>query len=123
MENITYRDQILWGTSLSMAEEKEIDLCYGFVKEYVRNKNDIYNICGLSQYTKNFMGMKWQCGESVNNSHLCDKDLSIKKEDLIGAIEMMVSEDISISGEQILKSFKKRNYVDIYNCGRVFFIK
>ena len=123
MENISYRDQILWGTSLSMAEEKEIDLCYDFVKEFVRNRNEIYNICDLAQYTKNFIGMKWQCGESVNGSHLCDKDKSIKKENLIKAIEMMVSDDISINGDQILKSFKKRNYVDEYNCGRIFFVR
>ena len=123
MENITYRDQILWGTSLSMAAETEIDICYDFVREYVRNRKDIYNKCEQSHPTKNFISIKWECGETANNSDLCDKANSIKKEDLIVEIEKMVSNDISISGEEILKSFEKRKYVDIYKCDRVFFIR
>lgn len=121
MENITYRDQVIWGTSLSMAKEDEIELCYGYVKESVERRRDIYYQCKESISTKTFIGERWQCDKAVHSSDLCSTALSIKKEDVIAQIERMVSDDITVSGEEILKAFKNRGYIDIYKCDRVFF--
>ena len=124
METMTYQDQRIWGTSLGMAKDDEIEECYKYVKQFINRRKDLYYKCEMSLTTKNFIGNHWQCGESTRSSDLCDKELSIKREDLILAIEKMVlADDIQVSGENILSSFKKRKYIEVYKCGRVFFLK
>jgi len=121
--DISYRDQVIWGTSLDMAEENEIEKSYDYIRRHIEENNGIYYTCEHSKGTKNFIDMRWLCGEAAHSSDLCNKNHSIKKEDLIREIEEMVSNEIDVSGEKIIKSFKKRGYIDIYKCNRVFFIK
>lgn len=119
MENISYRDQVIWGTSLSMAKEDEIGACYNFIKEYIISRKDLYLHCEKAIIEKR----KWICGESLNSAPLCDTARSINKEELISEIELMVSDEITVDGEKILDDFKKRRFVDVYKCGKVFFLK
>lgn len=123
MEHMSYRDQIIWGTSLEMAKEDEIALCYKYIKEHIINKNEMFKMCDDAKSTKNFIDVRWLCGEAANSYNYCDKIPSITKEHLAAEIEAMVTDAIDVDGENIIKIFKKRGYIDIYRCNRVFFIE
>lgn len=126
MEKITYRDQVIWGTSLNMADEDEIELCYKYIKESIDRRKDLYNICSDAVSANSFINSvdsRWQCGNNVTNLTMCDKVESIEKEELINLIDGMISDDINVNFEEIFKIFKNRGYIDVYRCDRVFFLK
>jgi len=126
MEKITYRDQVIWGTSLHMAEEDEIELCYKYIKDSIDKRRDIYSKCNEAISIVSFINSvdpKWRCGNSVKSFELCDKVPSIEKVDLINLIDGMVSDDINIDYEEIFKVFIDLGHIVIYKCDRVFFMK
>lgn len=124
MEQITYQDELIWGTSLNMAKENEIYECYKRVRDYIKNRSDDFNWCKKSNSTKSFMDTKWECGESARSQDLCDKMPSIKSEDFVKEVQSLVTADeVIVNGENILKSFENKGYISVYNCGRIFFLK
>ncbi|MEX1376427.1 MAG: hypothetical protein AB1Z23_03025 [Eubacteriales bacterium] len=121
MENISYEEQIIWGTSLGMASEDEIKLCHDIVKNFVISKSKVYQICESSKSTKNFIDIRWECGEVVSSLDLCEKEFSIKKELLAKEIECIVEKDLTIDGETVVNALKKNGYITICRGGQVFF--
>ena len=126
MEVLSYRDQVIWGTSLDMADEDEFELCYKYFKDIAFARRDLHTICSeaISIVSAiNSVDPKWRCGNSVKNLKLCDKYASIEIEDLIKLIDGTISDDINVDFEKIINLFKDKGYVDIYRCNRVFFLK
>lgn len=126
MEVLSYRDQVIWGTSLNMADEEEVDLCYKYFKDSASVRRDIYDKCPEAVSIANAVNSidpKWKCGNSVKKLNLCDKHSSIEKDDLIRLIDGMTSDEISVDYDKILKLFEDKGYINVYKCSRVFFIK
>lgn len=138
MENISYIEHVIWGTSLDMATEEEVDYCYTHIKKHIKNGLDNFHLCKFSEekngvspssvmlydnpfqhYTKD----AWGCGRECKKGDLCDKMCSIKADDLVKVIESMVNNDINIDGKKVIKAFNDKKYILIYSCDRVFFIK
>lgn len=119
MEHISYLDQIFWGTSLNMAKESEIELCYKYIKEQIEHSKIFYSKCKQAELTKKH----WMCGEHIKNFPLCKKQHSVLKDHLIEVINKMVTTDVNIDEENIVDSLESKGYIQIYPCSRVYFMK
>lgn len=126
MELLSYRDQVIWGTSLDMADETEIDLCYKFFKESAEIRRDLFDKCpdAISAVSVvNIVDPKWKCGYPVRDFKLCDKLSSIDKDAFVNLLKELSSADITVDYEKILHLFVEKGYIDIFKCNRVFFVK
>lgn len=119
MEQITYRQQIFWGTSLKMAQEDEIDLCYKYIKEQIEKTKIYYTKCRQAEVNKK----KWMCGENIRNYPNCGKQAGILKEHLIEVIKKMVTKELNINEENIIDSLVTHGYIEFYPCNRAYFVK
>lgn len=137
MENIGKREQLLWGMSVDMASDEEIDECYKNMKEYLAVKKDDLQICEFSKGTirpkanrmsglgtPNDGALLWSCGEQYySSSDLCDKQPSISKQDLRTIIEKMVPDDINVEGYKIIDKFTDKKFIYVCPCQRIFLKK
>lgn len=121
MENISYEEQVIWGTSLGMASEEEVKACYDIVKQFILSKSKVYQICESSKSTKNFIDIRWMCGEVVTTLDKCNKIPSISREMFAREIECIMENDLTIDGEKVIDEFKKNGHVYICRCNQVFF--
>lgn len=119
MEQITYREQIFWGTSLNMALEDEIDLCYKYIKDQIEKTRTFYTKCKQAETTKK----RWLCGEHIKSYPLCGKKAGILKEHLIEVISKMITTDLNINEINIIDSLESHGYIQFYPCGRAYFVK
>ncbi len=138
MEKLTHIEQLIWGTSLDMATDEEIDICHRYIKDYLGKHNSEYKICDQSEGTKvkraerrgmslgpaisSFTETVWLCGESYDSSDLCNEVKSISKDDFELMINSMVPDDIEINIDNIIDRFKEKGFAKCYNCNRIFFI-
>lgn len=138
MESISCNEHVIWGTSLGMATDEEIDDCYKQIKKYILGTFNDFAICKFSKKKKDISPSSvmlcdnlfqhytkaiWGCGRECKKGDLCDVNSSIKLDDLAKAIESMVNNKINVDGGNVVKVLKDKIYISIYLCNRVFFIK
>ena len=136
MRDSEYIKQVIWGTSLKMAKDEEIQECYDIIKGYLEANTENYAICDQAKLKKiepkrSLFGASysmssstaWLCGMMYSGSDLCDKAPSTTIDNIQAVVEKLVPDESSISAQDIVDVFTDAGYAAVYPCNKIFLIK